>query len=329
MAATPLRSNFTIQVPQPVEYTALVCTSANVLEGAVVVINTAANDQCSLPSGADTSASILGIAIYPGLTTTNGMLTVMTSGNYPCIANGTITAGDRVSIASSIGDVKTVAVGSTAPGASIVGFATESATNGQRVGVQLIVGQYSNGAANLVLPRVRCVASATQTLATALVAGQTIDGVTLAAGDRVLLANQTSAGTSGVYLATAAGAASLAPDYVQGAVLAGQVFEASEGTVWANSSWKITAAQVSTGGAITVGTTDPIFMPRTFKATVAIGTPNTTAWVTAATSPIALNDTTSSTTGTKAVLVAGRGTGTITLTGTGTDSVNCGVFNWG
>lgn len=326
MAVLP---QYTEQVPQPMEFMEIACLSANVAQGSVLVAATSADLSCQLPSGADTNAGIIGLAIKAGAANTTSTIQIVTAGVYRGVANGSITRSQLVTVATSAGDVKAVSV-STLPGATIVGMAMENATNGQPVAIALgaAPGVAINGGA-AVNRQVRVVASANVTLATGLVAGQSIDSVVLAAGDRVLLANQTTAANSGVYIATAAGAGSFAPDYVQGAVLAGMVFEASEGTVWANSSWKITAAQSASGGTITVGTTDPVLMPRTFKATVAIGTPNTAAWVAAATSPIALNDTTSSTTGTKAVLVAGRGNGSITLTGTGTDSVNCGVFNWG
>lgn len=222
-------------------------------------------------------------------------------------------------------DDNVVALTSAAGTRSVAGIVVQVDTDGVWVQVGLVNSANQPPALDR---QVRCVARGNITLATGLVAGQTIDGVTLVAGDRVLLANQTSAGTSGVYIATAAGTGAMAPDYANGYVKAGMVFEVSEGTIGANQSWKITAAQASPGGYINVGTTDPIFMPRMDAGSTAIGTAVSTLFIAASGSPVALNDITSSTTGTKAVLVAGRGNGSITLTGTGTDTVKFGIFNW-
>lgn len=325
MSATPVRDPIQFMVPQPVEFFVAPCLSANVLEGAVLVQAPNNDDSVQLPAGPDVATGIVGIAALPGAPNATGTMNVITGGPYELIANGTITRGQWVTVASAIGDVKAVGP-TTHPGAELVGFALESATNGQRVRCVIeIGGSYAGQIA--VNRQVRCVASSNVNLSTGLVAGQTIDGVTLLAGDRVLLAAQSTAAQNGVYVATASGPAAFALDYVTGSVLAGMVFEASEGTAWANSSWKITAAQVSVGGIITIGTTDPILMPRMFQATVAVGTPNTAAWVSATTSPVAMNDTTGAN-AVKAVLVAGRGNGSITLTGTGTDSIRIAVFNW-
>ena len=48
--------------------------------------------------------------------------------------------------------------------------------------------------------KVRCATTANITIATALNAGDSIDGVTLAAGDRVLVKNQTTASQNGIYI---------------------------------------------------------------------------------------------------------------------------------
>lgn len=114
-------------------------------------------------------------------------------------------------------------------------------------------------------PKVRCVGAAGNVNLATIGLG-VVDGVTVLAGDRVLLTTQTSGPANGVYIASA-GTWALAPDYVQGQVKSGQVFEASEGTTFAGSSWKLTTAQVSVGGYITVGTTTPAFYPRVSQST--------------------------------------------------------------
>lgn len=91
-------------------------------------------------------------------------------------------------------------------------------------------------------PSVRVVATANQAL-TGL--GTAVDGITLAAGDRVLCVGQTTASQNGVYLA-ASGAWTRATD-----TLTPQSFWlVEEGTSYGSTQWKI-----ATSGAITAGAT--------------------------------------------------------------------------
>lgn len=95
------------------------------------------------------------------------------------------------------------------------------------------------------------------------VAGGTAqDGVTYVAGDRVLLANQTTAAQCGIYSVgtVAAGTAPLTrvDDMFTGAAyLNGFVVQISEGTLFAGSEWKAMCT-----GAKVVGTDDPLFYPK-------------------------------------------------------------------
>lgn len=59
---------------------------------------------------------------------------------------------------------------------------------------------------------VRVASTANVAIATGLEAGDTIDGITLVAGDRVLLKNQTTTSQNGIYVAVASGAASRSSD---------------------------------------------------------------------------------------------------------------------
>lgn len=78
----------------------------------------------------------------------------------------------------------------------------------------------------------------------------TIDGITVAAGDRVLVKNQTTASENGIYVA-AAGAWSRATDADTDAeVTSGMFTFVSEGTTHADSGWVLT-----TDDPITLGTT--------------------------------------------------------------------------
>lgn len=83
---------------------------------------------------------------------------------------------------------------------------------------------------------------------------QTIDGVAVVAGNRVLVKNQDTASQNGIYVA-AAGSWSRATDFDADAeVTPGAFTFVEEGTVAADSGWVLT-----TDGAITVGTTGLTF----------------------------------------------------------------------
>jgi hypothetical protein len=79
---------------------------------------------------------------------------------------------------------------------------------------------------------------------------QTIDGVTVASGDRVLVAGQTTAATNGVYVA-ASGVWSRATDADQtGEINPGAFWFVEQGAIYAKTQWRC-----GNTGAITLGTT--------------------------------------------------------------------------
>ena len=101
---------------------------------------------------------------------------------------------------------------------------------------------------------VRVATTAPINLATDLDAGSVIDGVTLVAGDRVLVKNQSSASENGIYVAVASGAASRSSDANgtpdTGELTSGTFTFVEAGTVNFDSGFVI-----STDGTITVGST--------------------------------------------------------------------------
>ena len=98
---------------------------------------------------------------------------------------------------------------------------------------------------------VRVATTAAINLSADLEAGDVIDGVTLVAGDRVLVKDQGTASENGIYVAVASGAASRATDADTSAeVTAGMFTFVSEGTANADSGWVLT-----TNDTITLGTT--------------------------------------------------------------------------
>ena len=100
---------------------------------------------------------------------------------------------------------------------------------------------------------VRVASTANVAITTGLEAGDLIDGVTLVAGDRVLLKNQTTTSQNGIYVAVASGTASRSSDANgtadTGELKSGTFVFVEEGTVNFDSGFV-----VSTDGTIAVGT---------------------------------------------------------------------------
>jgi hypothetical protein len=78
---------------------------------------------------------------------------------------------------------------------------------------------------------VRVATTANGTLASAFANGQTVDGVTLATGDRILLRKQTSGAENGIYIVAASGAPARATDYNTSALILGSSIPVLEGTI--------------------------------------------------------------------------------------------------
>lgn len=89
------------------------------------------------------------------------------------------------------------------------------------------------------------------TLATAFANGQTVDGIVLVTGDRILLKDQSTGADNGIYTVNASGAPTRATDADTDAeVTANMAVMISEGTANADTQWVLT-----TDNPITVGTT--------------------------------------------------------------------------
>lgn len=97
---------------------------------------------------------------------------------------------------------------------------------------------------------VRVATTANGTLATAFANGQTVDGVALATGDRILLKNQTAPAENGIYTVNASGAPTRATDMDAWGEVPGALVAVEVGTANADSVYLSTADQ---GG--TLGTT--------------------------------------------------------------------------
>ena len=115
---------------------------------------------------------------------------------------------------------------------------------------------------------VRAATTAAVTLASDLENGDTLDGVTLATGDRVLVKNQSTGSENGIYVVKASGAPDRSTDADAGAELTSNfaVF-VEEGTVNADQGYTLT-----NNGSITIGTTALTFTQFTGLGQIIAGT---------------------------------------------------------
>lgn len=98
---------------------------------------------------------------------------------------------------------------------------------------------------------VRVATTAAGTLASSFENGDSVDGVTLATGDRILIKDQAAASENGIYTVNATGAPTRATDADSSTeVTAGMSVPVEEGTANSDTVWTLT-----TNGAITLGST--------------------------------------------------------------------------
>lgn len=115
---------------------------------------------------------------------------------------------------------------------------------------------------------VRVASTANLAVASAVVNGAVVDGITLATGDRILLKNQSAPAENGIYIVAASGAASRSTDAdVSAEVTSGMFTFVESGTVGAATGWIL-----STSGAITLGTTGLTFTQFSGAGTYLAGT---------------------------------------------------------
>lgn len=102
---------------------------------------------------------------------------------------------------------------------------------------------------------VRVATTAAGTLASSFANGQTVDGITLATGDRILIKNQAAATENGIYTVNASGAPTRATDADTGAELSGAAVYVASGTANGGSRFVCNVT-----GTITIGATNITFV---------------------------------------------------------------------
>jgi hypothetical protein len=98
----------------------------------------------------------------------------------------------------------------------------------------------------------RVASTANVNISTGLENGDTLDGVTLATGNRVLLKDQSTASQNGLYIVVASGAASRDPEFDIISELAGQLILVSEGSTHADDLFLCTTDTSATLGSSSI-----------------------------------------------------------------------------
>jgi len=137
-------------------------------------------------------------------------------------------------------------------------------TNPQDAATKAYVDQVAQGLD--VKGSVRVATTTNGTLATAFANGQTVDGVVLATGNRILIKDQSTAADNGVYTVNSSGAPTRATDFDAWTELPGAFFFVEVGTTNADTGWvctsdaggtlgstAITFSQFNGAGSITAG----------------------------------------------------------------------------
>ncbi len=155
----------------------------------------------------------------------------------------TATSGTAAEWQTGVSALKTtgapvVVSGASPPGVGDIFFAS-SATVGEW-------GAFSEDN----LTRVRVATTEAGTLASNFENGDTIDGVVLATGDRILIKDQTVGTENGIYIIQASGAPVRSVDFGNGASVSAKFFWIAEGTLSANNGFLVTNAP----GSDVVGT---------------------------------------------------------------------------
>ena len=202
-----------------------------------------ARTNLGLAIGSDVQAYDAGLADIAGLATTDSNFIVGSGSNW--VAETGATA--RTSL--GLGSIATQASNSIAiTGGSITGMSAPSA--GSDVTTKTYVDDLVAGLKTRIITRVATTANIN--LTNALENGDTLDGITLATGNKVLVKDQSDATENGIYVVPSSGAASRDTDYDTVAELAGQLIIVQEGSTNADRIYLCTTDNSGTIGSVNI-----------------------------------------------------------------------------
>ena len=175
-----------------------------------------------------------------------------TDGNL-IVGNGSTWVAENGATARAslgLGTISTQAANSVSiSGGSITGLGTPS--NNTDVATKVYVDGLVTGLKTRIICRVATTANITT--ATDLQAGDAIDGVTLAEGNRVLVKNQSTATQNGIYITAASGQnAARDPEFDTVAELAGQMVIVQEGSAGADKFFLCTTDNSGSIGSVNI-----------------------------------------------------------------------------
>jgi len=203
-----------------------------------VVSASTARTNLGLAIGSDVQAFDAQLSDISGLTPTDSNFIVGDGSNFVTETGATA----RTSL--GLGTIATQAANSVAiTGGSVTGMSAPSSSSD--VTTKSYVDDLVAGLKTRIITRVATTANVN--LSNALENGDTLDGISLATGNKVLVKNQTDATENGIYLVPASGAASRDPDFNTVDELAGQLVIIQEGTTNEDTIFLCTT---DTGGSI-------------------------------------------------------------------------------
>ena len=174
-----------------------------------------------------------------------------TDGNFIVGSGSTWVAetGSTARASLGLGTISTQAANSVAiSGGTITGLGAPS--SGSDAATKTYVDDLVTGLKTRIITRAATTANIT--LSSDLQNGDTLDGVTLATGNKVLVKNQTDATENGIYNVVASGAATRDTDYDTVAELAGQLVIVQEGSTNADKIFLCTTDNSGSIGSVNI-----------------------------------------------------------------------------